>query len=448
MKAIVSDKGLPPPLFIARVIDKINPQNKIESLKEFSSWRDDFPTPDLILLNENGRVIYPEGGQEISNWNSLIKPNRPYEFIFISSNSRAFTPFGFPRPPISEALVKLQGTPEQYLFIRAPEMRPPGNRGGFAFFPLVVLGSLLLSLLLGVGTTMAIINLGVKKGVVQADNVISELHRGNLKARFTINRRDEFGKAMMRFNTMADEIEKLFLSLKAVDQARTRLLQELAHDLRTPIASLKNLMESLNTKRQSFTIEIQNEMTELALKEINYFERLVEDLLFLSQIKEPSLQVQYPLVNISNVLLDTADDVCMRYQHQDRIIELKQRLENRSLEMHTDIHLITRLFRNTLENSFSFANLWVSISTRVTEEDKIAILIEDDGPGFSKDALATFGTRKVTRKLENKPNGRLSVGLGSVVMKTIVDTLGGELRASNRLLDGKVLGAKIEIILP
>lgn len=295
---------------------------------------------------------------------------------------------------------------------------------------------------------MAIIYSGVKKGVIQADNVISELHRGNLKARFTISRRDEFGKAMLRFNTMADEIEKLVLSLKEVDQARTRLLQELAHDLRTPIASLKNLMESLNINRQRLAVEIQNEMTELALKEINYFERLVEDLLFLAQIKEPSLQAQYPMVNISDVLSKTAEDVFTRYQHQDRQIELKEKHEERPLEIHSDLHLVTRLFRNALENSFSFANSWVSLSTRINNQGKIEIRIEDDGPGFSDEALATFGTRKVTRKLENKPSGRLSVGLGSVVMKTIVENLEGEVKASNRLLDKKILGARVEIILP
>jgi signal transduction histidine kinase len=452
MKAITSsNKGVPPPLFFARAIDRISPQNKIDALKEISSWHDDFPTPDLILLDENGRVIYPEGKQEILNWNDIAKPHLPYEFVYVSSErteKNPSPPFGPPRPLMPDALVKLQGTPEQYLFIRAPVMRPPNNSGGFAFFPIIVLGSLLLSLLLGVGTTIAIIYIGVKKGIVQADNVISELHNGNLKARFTITRKDEFGKAMMRFNTMAEEIEKLVLNLKAVDQARTRLLQELAHDLRTPIASLKNLLEALNLKRQNFTLELQNEMTELALKEIFYFERLVEDLLFLAQIKEPALQAQHPLVSISDVLSDTADDVFLRYQQQDKKIELKQSIEKRPLEIHGDHHLITRLFRNALENSFSFASSTVSLSTKINNEESVEILIEDDGPGFSNEALATFGTRKITRKLESKSGGRLSVGLGSVVMKTIVETFGGEIKVSNRLLDNKILGARVEIILP
>ncbi len=451
MKAITSNKEFSPPLFFARVIDRVNLQNKVEALKEISSWRDDFPIPTLILLNENGQVIYPENRTETLDWSHIEKPNHPYDFVYIPSareNKRQLLPLGPPRPRMQDVLVKLKGTPDQFLLIKPPEKHPPGKEGGFMLFPVIVLGSLVLSLLLGVGTTMAIIYNGVKKGVIQADHVISELHRGNLKARFKIDRKDEFGKAMMRFNTMADEIETLILNLKAVDQARTRLLQELAHDLRTPIASLKSLMESLNTKRQSFTQEVQNEMTELALKEIDYFERLVEDLLFLAQIKELSLQVQYPLVNVSEVLSETADDVFIRYQHQNKQIRLKQNYEGIPLEIHGDLHLITRLFRNALENSFSFANSTVSISTKVNNEKKIEICIEDDGSGFSDEALATFGTRKVTRKLETKSGGRLSVGLGSVVMKTVAETLAGEIKVSNRRLNGEILGARVEIFLP
>lgn len=449
MKYVTAGREIPPPIFFARIIDRINPTDKAEALKEVASWQDDFPAPEMLLLNESGQVLFPEGKKEILNWGKLNKPSLPYDFIYVSSEgSDSALAFGPPFPHMPDALVKLQGMPDRYLFIRAPELPQLMGNNSKIIFPLIGLGSLVISLLLGVGTTITIIYSGVKKGVSQADDVISEIHKGNLKARFSIHRKDEFGKAMMRFNFMADEIEKLVLNLREVDHARTRLLQELAHDLRTPIASLKNLMETLHTKRQKFTIEIQDEMAELSLKEIYYFERLVEDLLFLAQIKEPSLQVQFPPIDISSALQETADDVWTRYQHQEKQIALNQRILKEPLKVHCDHHLITRLFRNALENAFSFANSQVLISTRLNEEGKIEILIEDDGPGFGNDTLSTFGTRRVTRKLDNKPNGRLSVGLGSVVMKTIVEALGGQMKASNRLSGDKILGAKVEIILP
>jgi K+-sensing histidine kinase KdpD len=170
--------------------------------------------------------------------------------------------------------------------------------------------------------------------------------------------------------------------------------------------------------------------------------------LLLAQIKEPSIQAGDPLVNVSLALSETADDVLIRYHNQDKQIQLKQCFDERPLEIHGDLHLITRLFRNAVENTFSFANSSVSLSTRMNSEGKIEIVIEDDGPGFNEDALASFGTRNVTRRLESKPGGRLSVGLGSVVMKTIAESLGGEVKVSNRLLDQKILGATVKITVP
>lgn len=118
MKAVTSGKGFPPPLFYARIIDRINSQNKVEALKEVSSWKDDFPTPDLVLLNEYGQVIYPEGRQKILNWDDIKKPELPYDFVYVSSENdktNSSTALGFPRPSMPDALVKLQGTQEQYL---------------------------------------------------------------------------------------------------------------------------------------------------------------------------------------------------------------------------------------------------------------------------------------------------------------------------------------------
>lgn len=450
MNAMTVDKGFPPPLFYARIVDRLNSENKVAALQEISSWYSDFPAPNLVLFDEDGHVIYPKGKQELVNWGKLTKPLEDYSFIYVppkNENKRPMGVFRPPGPPMHDALVKLRGTPTQYLLIGFPEKRgPPGDAR--PFIPLIGLASLVLSLLLGVGTTITVVYNSVRKGVIQADHVISELHNGNLKARFEVTRKDEFGQAMLRFNIMADEIEKLVWNLKTVDQSRTRLLQELAHDLRTPIASLKSLIETLDSRSGTLKVEVQNEMTTLALKEINYFERLVEDLLFLAQVKEPAYQPTDPLINISSILSETVDDFSVRPQKGAQKIELRTHIENPSIEMHGDAHLIRRLLRNAFENAYGFASSSVLVSLQKIPQDKIEISIEDDGPGFTPEALNAFGHRRVTRQLENKPDGRLSVGLGSVVMKTICEAYKGQIEATNRIEDSKVLGARIKITLP
>ena len=60
------------------------------------------------------------------------------------------------------------------------------------------------------------------------------------------------------------------------------------------------------------------------------------------------------------------------------------------------------------------------------------ILIEDDGPGFTQEALESYGVRRVSRIIEDKGTGRLSVGLGSVIMKTIASAHHGQVSVRNR----------------
>jgi len=442
-----------PPTVFARIVDRMNPSNKAEAIKELSSWQNGMPGPELILFDENGNALYPTNYKRDFDWSEAKKPQNPYDFSYVkkatSNAKKNFLPMPGPGgglPGLQPVLVRLDGIPRQYLLIDFTEM--PGPEPS-PLFPIIGILSLVLSLALGIGATMAIIYFSVKKGVIQADNVISELQGGNLKARFQINRRDEFGQAMKRFNFMADEIEKLVNNLRNVEQARTKLLQELAHDLRTPIASLKSIIETFDSSHDKLTSEVKQELSSLALKEIEYFGRLVEDLLFLAQVKEPNYKNKQTLINVNEILTEEAEDCRLRYEHQGKKVMLEKNTADKPLFLSGDQDLIRRLFRNAFENAFSFAKSKVTVDMKSFEENFVQISIQDDGPGLTEANIESFGFRRVTRKLDSAPNGRLSVGLGSVVMRTIVEAHRGQIKISN-LVDARhvVIGANIEVLLP
>jgi K+-sensing histidine kinase KdpD len=82
-------------------------------------------------------------------------------------------------------------------------------------------------------------------------------------------------------------------------------------------------------------------------------------------------------------------------------------------------------------------------------EQEAALTIQDDGPGFSDDAIKGFGERRISRALEKSKGNRVSVGLGSVIMKTVAELHRGHVVAKNRInSSGQVLGAEIAISLP
>lgn len=453
-----------PPVFIARLVDRLNPTDKIKAIQELSSFESSRQKRrEPVLIDSNGQVLYPGGVILPFSWEQVEKPKAAYEFTLIPVTPKQpafrFLPFpgvgGHGPPPgpggpggrENSALIRLSGEPATYLYIQ-PQGPPPGDRPP-SFFPFIGLASLVGSLLLGVAAAIFLIYASISKNVKLADQVLSELQKGNLKARFPVHRKDEFGQAMIRFNRMAEEIENLVEHLRSVEAARTKLLQELAHDLRTPIASLKSLLETLHFKKDRLALEVQTELMELSLQEVEYFERLVEDLLFLAQVNEPQYQLKREVLSLESLLSEEAENCALRYGQNQNKISLAIQGDLSQLSISGDAILLRRLFRNALENSFSFAKSEVKISATETSDQKIHIIIDDDGPGFSAEGLKSFGERRLSRKLDTLHKGRVSVGLGSVVMRTIAQAHRGETKAANRLTeDGAILGARVEILLP
>ena len=107
------------------------------------------------------------------------------------------------------------------------------------------------------------------------------------------------------------------------------------------------------------------------------------------------------------------------------------------------------MLRNTVENAVSFAVKKVRIEVWA-EGNRLLISIQDDGKGFTVDALEAFGTRRMTRYLGSNDDGsRLSVGLGSVIIKTIAEAHHGSVKVKNQMgPSGQVLGACVIIALP
>lgn len=461
-----------PPIFIAKIVDRINPSNKVKAIEELNSWQGNMPGPKLLLINDKGEVLYPLNEKLSIAWDQTKKPTSKYDYVMIDNPNQgmdfALPPppppgdsrgFGGPPPPPPHemgkremTLIKLDDAKDLYLLIsnEGPRGGPEGKPRK-PFLPWIGIISMVISLILGIGVAISLIYSSVNKKVKLADEVITQLQHGNLKARFPITRHDEFGRAMVRFNTMASEIEKLVEHMRNVEKSRSKLIQELAHDLRTPVASLKNLIETLNLKGASLGEETKKEFLELSLKEVNYFERLVEDLLFLAQVSEPKYQLQKELIHLSAVIEDESEDISFRINQNGKKITLQFQLDEiKDLAIMGDLHLIRRLLRNTLENAFSFANSSVKVIGSLNQDKKtIKISVVDDGPGFSSESLSSFGERRVTRKISSEKNGRISVGLGSVIMKAIANVHRGEIKASNILNSlNKPEGSAVEIILP
>lgn len=467
-----------PPIFMAKTIDNLQFKTKLEAVKNLVEWHNDQNGPSLTLLNTQAEVLFSssEAERELPTSEKLAELMKPYDYFYIGGEGFLNGPppgagfFGGPppgrpggpppeggpgRPParreMKTAVIRLMGEPAQYLVIGPPNFKNSTIEKDFnpRTFQFLGMGSLFLSLLIGIGVTLLIIYLSVNKKIHEADGVISQIQSGNLKARFKIAGNNEFSEAMLRFNKMADEIEKLVEHLRFVELARTKLLQELAHDLRTPIASMKSLLETLETKNTQLSDEVRQELLTLSGREIEYFGKLVEDLLLLSQVSEPHYSTDTEKINISEIVTEEVEDQKIKTRNSENKINFQILSSSPVIEISGNRVLFLRMLKNVFNNAVSFARQELKVIVKPLNADHFEIVVEDDGPGFTNDQIKQFGSRKMSRQIiaqKDSKGGRLSIGLGSVVIKKICQLHRGDVTVENRVDEaGKVIGAKVTL---
>ncbi|MNK15833.1 Sensor histidine kinase MtrB [compost metagenome] len=348
-------------------------------------------------------------------------------------------PGGPPRPPPFEIFPSPTEGAFFVAIFNAPKMPPPPN------LMLITVIALVTCTLISVGIALLYQFSKYRERANEAFNILNELKHGNLAARMPSKKFDELAPLVTAFNHMADDLERMVENLRKADHARRQLLQDLAHDLRTPLTSLNTFLETLQHSSQKISEDKRQEMLALCFTEVEYFGRLVEDLLFLAQITEPKYSIGAEEINLSDRISEQISIFKTRYPHLKYQLILPE--ANPTCVVMGSSKLVDRLLRNAFENSSSFARSHLRIE--LTEEtNSVRVHLSDDGEGFSEKALKEFGSKKASRVLSGDTHHqRISVGIGSVIMKEIAQLHSGDIKAENIFDADGIAGAKVSFLL-
>ena len=452
------EKMEPPPnmiLFTAKIMEEFVPGEPLKSFQYVKKAIGTDNTRVLWLVGPDGKVIDSTDAMPLPvDWTKIEVPKNTFDrtrfggptvngtFGSPSSASPFAAPGGGapgrPGPPPAE-IIRLQASTPMFL---VSEFKPRVSTGSeFYILQLSLLASIIVASLI----TFALISWHLRSKALVAEQVMTELRKGNLKARFPIKKNDEIGRIMTLFNHMSDEIERLVEKIRYNEQSRMFILQELAHDLRTPIASLRSMIETLREGEGKIPAKISEELFQMSLEEVSYFNRLVEDLLLLAQVLEPAYHSPHQNLAWQKLLEEEID----KFQAQQganpngKQIQLKTGASFPP-SIRGDEHLLRRVFKNILQNALTFANYSVTVETQVIG-DKVKIIFQDDGPGFSPEVLSSYGERRFSRFINPQNGVHLSVGLGAVIVKKVIAIHQGEVEIQN---SGKGTGAEVILSLP
>lgn len=295
-------------------------------------------------------------------------------------------------------------------------------------------------LILGFSCTLFIASRTMKETARKAQNVFDEINRGNLSARIHLTKGSPENSIASQFNQMADKIEQLIADIKESERNKIEVFQELAHDIRTPVAGLNSLLETINEHSESMSKDQLQQFTSSCLSESKYIAKLVEDLLFISGVNKSKDLQNFSKINLYNLL--TEEISLFHFKN----IQLNTTCED--VETMANSFLIKRLFRNALENATGFAASQVIINVVDLDPHQWLITISDDGPGLREEDLKLFGQKSFSRKAIRSEQ-RLSIGLGSFIMKKIVEIHKGTITIENIVNESSQrLGAVLKITLP
>lgn len=236
---------------------------------------------------------------------------------------------------------------------------------------------------------------------------------------------DEIGRLAETMNRMLERLE-------ASVAAQRRFVSDASHELKSPIASIRTMLEVARRERP----DDLDRFLEDVLAEDTRLERLVSDLLVLARTDEGALTARVSDIDLDDIVLAEAAIA-------ERVSAKRIDLTGVSAaRVHGDAGELASLVRNLLDNAvrYAAAAVWVSLETRGAT---VVLVVSDDGPGVPEaDRERVF--ERFVRLDESRQRASGGTGLGLAVCRAIARSLEGDVRA----IDPVHGGATFEVRLP
>ena len=239
----------------------------------------------------------------------------------------------------------------------------------------VVLNGFLIALALALALGLAAGVIFTKSLLKRVDNVTRTAEAiigGNLSQRIAMTGSgDDFDRLSATLNTMLDRIADLLENLRQVSS-------DIAHDLRTPLAHLRQRLET--AKIQARSRDDYQQAIDQAIENADALLDTFSALLRIAQIEAGAQRASFRLVNLSDIMRTVADAYEPTIDDSGRTLELHVAEE---LPIHGDRELLIQLFSNLIENALRHTPNGTRLFIGgLRSENSIVAEVSDNGPGI------------------------------------------------------------------
>ena len=246
-------------------------------------------------------------------------------------------------------------------------------------------------------------------------HAVDEFGHGDLTARTESNRRDELGQLARAFNQMADRIQTLLT-------AERRLLLDISHELRSPLARLCVAVELARSK------PADDAMLDRIEKEAERLNSLVSELLQVTRVEGDPSKLRMEPVRLDELIDEIVEDTSIEAAARECRLEWTT---PPPLTLSGDPELLRRAIENVVRNAIRYAPRGTSVEIGLRSASGLAqICIRDHGPGVPEKELPRIFDA-FYRVEEDRDRASGGVGLGLAIAKRAVELHHGKLYARN-----------------
>jgi signal transduction histidine kinase len=224
-------------------------------------------------------------------------------------------------------------------------------------------------------------------------------------------------------------------ALSEANRLKAELISTLAHEMRTPLTSIKGFSTALLLEEVTFKPETQREFLQFIDEECDVLQTLIHDLLESSIIDAGLLRLEPQPVKLPPLVKNVTDDIARHTQIHRFLTDFPERFPI----LDADPDRIVQVLRNLLDNAVKYSPQGGLIVVRgEVRKDEVVVSVADQGVGLTPEHLNRL-FEKFFRAKSSLGRHVVGSGLGLPISRTIVESHGGHIWAESQVGQGTTL---------
>lgn len=265
-------------------------------------------------------------------------------------------------------------------------------------------------------------------------NSLREYSRTGIVQPIEISASEEFNFLTASINKLMEKIEADFNELKKLERYRSEFLGNVSHELRTPIFTIQSYLETLIDGGINDP-EINVKYLKKAYENLERLNRLLNDLIDISQIESKQLRFSFRYFNINDLIQKVVDNLKLIAEQKEITIEF-QKDENLKELVWGDKERLLQVLENLIDNAIRHNPPKTIVRIYYQKMNStLRIFVEDNGIGIPEEDLPRIFERfyRVSKERSRESGG---TGLGLSIAKHIIEAHESKIFVESKLNQG------------